>query len=74
MTLKSLLQQHSLKASILCHSTFFIVQLSHLYMTTGKTIALTIETFVGLLLTLLKSHTFFVHFFYQELIDHDMNL
>ena len=40
-TLKSLLQHHSLKASILQHSAFFIVQLSHLYMTTGKTIALT---------------------------------
>ena len=40
-TLKSLLQQHSSKASILQHSTFFIVQLSHPYMTTGKTIALT---------------------------------
>ena len=41
-TLKSLLQHHSSKASILQHSAFFIVQLSHLYMTTGKTIALTI--------------------------------
>jgi len=40
-TLKSLLQHHSSKASILLHSAFFIVQLSHLYMTTGKTIALT---------------------------------
>ena len=46
-TLKSLLQQHSSKASILWHSAFFIVQLSHPYMTTGKTIALTIQTFVG---------------------------
>ena len=46
-TLKSLLQHHSLKASILWHSGFFIVQLSHLYMTTGKIIALTIQTFVG---------------------------
>ena len=45
-TLKSLLQYHSLKASILQHSAFFIVQLSHLYMTTGKTIALTIWNFV----------------------------
>ena len=42
-TLKSLLQHHSSKASILQHSPFFIVQLSHLYMTTGKTIALTIR-------------------------------
>ena len=45
-TLKSLLQHHSSKASILQHSTFFIVQLSHPYMTTGKTIALTRRTFV----------------------------
>ena len=43
-TLKSLLQTHSLKALILWHSAFFMVQLSHLYMTTGKTIALTIRT------------------------------
>ena len=46
-TLKSLLQHHSLKASILQHSTFFAVQLSHLYMTAGKTIALTIWTSVS---------------------------
>ena len=46
-TLKSLLQHHSSKASILRHSAFFIVQLSHPYMTTGKTIALTRRTFVG---------------------------
>ena len=46
-TLKSLLQHHSSKASILQHSTFFMVQLSHPYMTTGKTLALTIWTFVG---------------------------
>ena len=45
--LKSLLQNHSLKASILQHSAFFMVQLSHLYMTTGKTIALIIWTFDG---------------------------
>ena len=45
-TLKSLLQHHTSKASILRHSTFFIVQLLHLYMTTGKTIALTRWTFV----------------------------
>ena len=42
-TLKSLLQNHTLKTSILWHSAFFMVQLSHLYMTTGKTIALTIQ-------------------------------
>ena len=46
-TLKSLLQHHSSKASILQHSAFFTVQLSHPYMTTGKTIALTRQTFVG---------------------------
>ena len=52
-TLKSLLQQHSSKASILWHPAFFIVQLSHLYMTTGKTIALTRWTFVGKVRSLL---------------------
>ena len=46
-TLENLLQHHSLKASILQSSAFFIVQLSHPYMTTGKTIALTRQTFVG---------------------------
>ena len=46
-TLKSLLQHHSSKASILQHSALFIVQVSHPYMTTGKTIALTKQTFVG---------------------------
>ena len=46
-TLKSLLQHHSSKASIFWHSAFFTVQLSHPYMTTGKTIALTTRTFVG---------------------------
>ena len=52
-TLKSLLQYHSSKASILWHSAFFIVQLSHPYMTTGKTIALTRWTFVGKVMSLL---------------------
>ena len=52
-TLKSLLQHYSLKASILQCSAFFIVQLSHPYMTTGKTIALTIWTFVGKVMSLL---------------------
>ena len=52
-TFKSLLQHHSSKASILQHSTFFIVQLSHPYMTTGKTIALTRWTFVGKVISLL---------------------
>ena len=46
-TLKSLLQHHSSKASILRHSAFFTVQLSHPYTTTEKTIALTIQTFVA---------------------------
>ena len=50
---KSLLQHHSSKASILRHSAFFMVQLSHPYMTTGKTIALTRQTFVGKLISLL---------------------
>ena len=52
-TLKSLLQQHSSKASILQHSAFFIVELSHPYMTTGKTIALTRQSFVGKVIFLL---------------------
>ena len=52
-TLKSLLQHHSSKASILQHSAFFIVQLSHPYKTTGKTTALTRQTFVGKLMSLL---------------------
>ena len=52
-TLKSLLQHHSSKASVLQHSAFFIVQLSHPYMTTGKTIALTRQTFVGKVVFLL---------------------
>ena len=52
-TLKSLLQHHSSKASILQHSAFFTVQLSHPYMTTGKTIALTSQTIVGKVLSLL---------------------
>ena len=52
-TLKSLLQHHSSKASSLRHSAIFIVQLSHPYMTTGKTIALTRQTFVGRVMSLL---------------------
>ena len=52
-TLKSLLHHHSSKASILWHSAFFIVQLSHPYMTTGKTTALTTWTFVGKVMSLL---------------------
>ena len=56
-TLKSILQHHSLKASILWHSAFFKGQLSHPYMITGKTIALTIQTFVGKVISL-----FFIHY------------
>ena len=52
-TLKSFLQHHSSEASILQHSAFFILQLSHPYMTTGKTIALTRRTFVGKVMSLL---------------------
>ena len=63
--LKSLLQHHSSKASILWHSAFFIVQLSHPYMTTGKAIALTRRTFVGkvvsLLFNMLSSGVLFSH-------------
>ena len=52
-TLKSLFQHHNSKASILQHSAFFVVQLSHPYMTTGKTISLTRWTFVGKVMSLL---------------------
>ena len=52
-TLKSLLQHHSSKSSIFCLSAFFTVQLSHVYMTTGKTVALTRQTFVGKVMSLL---------------------
>ena len=52
-TLKSLLQHHSSKASVLRLSVFFIIQLSHLHMTTGKTVALTRQTFVGTVMSLL---------------------
>ena len=54
-TLKSLLQHHSSKASILWRLVFFLVQLSHLYTTTGKTIALTIWTFVSKVMSLIFS-------------------
>ena len=52
-TLKSLLQHHSSKASVLWHSAFFMVQLSHPYMATGKTKALTRQTFIGKVISLL---------------------
>ena len=61
-TLKSLLQHHSSKASILQHSAFFMVQLLHPYMTTGKTIALTIWTFVGKLMSLLSNTLLIIAF------------
>ena len=57
-TLKSLLQHHSSKASILQHSAFFTVQLSHPYLTTGKTIALTRRTFVSKVMSLLLNMLF----------------
>ena len=52
-TLKSLLQHHSSKASVLWHSDFFVVQFSYPYMTTGKTVALIRQTFVGKVMSLL---------------------
>ena len=57
-TLKNFLQHHNLKASILWCSAFFMVQLSHPYMTTGKTIALTIRTFVSKMMSLLFNMLF----------------
>ena len=60
--LSSLLEHHNLKASILQHSAFFMVQFSHLYMATGKTIALTIWTFVGKVMTLTKLSRFVIAF------------
>ena len=57
-TLKSLLQHHSSKALILWHSAFFIVQLSHPYMTIGKTVALTRQTIVGKAVSLLFSNIY----------------
>ena len=57
-TLKSLLQHHSSKASILRRSAFFTVQLSHPYMTTGKTVALTRQSFVGKIMSLLFNMLF----------------
>ena len=61
-TLKSLFQHHSLKASILHCSGFFVVQLSCLYMTIGKTIALTVQTFVGKVMSLLFNMLFAIAF------------
>ena len=68
-TLKSLLQHHSSKASILPYSAFFMVQLSHPYMTTGKTTALTLRTFLGKIISLLfKTLCRFVQ--YENQIDY----
>ena len=63
-TLKSLLQHHSSKASILWHPAFFIVQFSHPYMTTGKTIALTRWTFVDKVMSLLLSPKYSLNLFF----------
>ena len=63
-TLKSLLQHHSSKASILWCSAFFIVQLSHPYMTTGKTIALTRRTLVSKVMSLLFFFFFLIYFIF----------
>ena len=62
-TLKSLLQHHSSNTSILLHSAFFMVQLSHPYMTTGKIIALTRWTFVGKVMSLLFNMLFICYFY-----------
>ena len=68
--LKSLLQQHSSKASILRRSAFFTVQLSHPYMTTGKTIALTRRTLVGKVLSLLLNILGWKHFDRQQIKEY----
>ena len=66
-TLKSLLQHHISKTSVLWHSCFFIVQLSHLYMTTGKTIALATQNFIGKVMSLFFNMlSRFVIAFFQE--------
>ena len=57
-TLKSLLQHHNSKASVLQHSAFFMVQLSYPYMTTEKTIVLTIQTFVGQVMSLVSNNVY----------------
>ena len=63
-TLKSLLQHHSSKASILRRSAFFTIQLSHPYVTTGKTRALTRQTLVGKVMSLLLNISCYYHFFF----------
>ena len=72
--LSSLLKHHSSKASILQHLAFFIVQLSHPYMTTGKTIALTRRTFVGKVMPLLKSNLLNFAFISFALGDRSKNI
>ena len=67
-TFRSLLQHHSLKASILWRSAFFTVQLSQPYVNTGKTIALTLQTFVGRVMLLFNTLSMFVMPSYQEAI------
>ena len=69
-TLRSLLHHHSSKASILCLSVFLMVQLSQPYMTTGKTMALTIQTFVGRVMSLLSNtlSRFVIHLCYNKYI------
>ena len=67
-TLKSLLQYHSSKASILLCLAFFIVQLSHPFMTTGKTIALTRQTIVDKVMSLLYFFLFIFYFFFTSLL------
>ena len=64
-TLKSLLQHHNSKASVLRHSVFFMVQLPHPYMTTGKTTALTIWTFIGKVMSLLLNRLSRLVIFFQ---------
>ena len=65
-TLKSLLQHHNSKASSFCHSAFFTVQPSHPYMTTGRTIALTRQTFVGKIMSLLFIYLFIFYFYFLK--------
>ena len=71
--LKSLLQQCSSKASVLWRSALFMVQLSHLYMTTGKTIALTIQISVGKVMFLLFNTLSLSYLFFQGVIKKKMN-
>ena len=67
-TLKNLFQHHNLKASILWHSAFLMVQLSHPYVTTGKTITLTKRTFVGKVMSLPFFFNFYSHLFFVAFI------